>query len=137
MMNGNGNGHTKSGASRGDREQAEQFGRYLGLLLLLAFALRSISLVRQSTTKKETLPLRPPFNAEFLLYLLLPREEMEVVSGDLIEGHGTVLKRFDKRRADIWFCKQVVGLLLPLVRRALLKIGTLVWLGRVLRRLVS
>jgi hypothetical protein len=137
MMNGNGNGHATSSASPGDREQAEQFGRYLGLLLLLAFLLRSISLAGQSTIEKETLPLRPPFNAEFLLYLLLPREEMEVVSGDLIEGYGTVRERFDKRRADIWFCKQVVGSLLPLVRRALLRIGALVWLGRILRRLVS
>ncbi len=103
---------------------------------LLAIVLRSISLARQSTIEKKTLPLRPPFNAEFVLYLLLPREEMEVVSGDLIEGYGTVLERFDKRRADIWFYKQVVGSLLPLLRRALLRIGTLVWLGRILRRLV-
>lgn len=82
-------------------------------------------------------PPRPPFNAEYVLYLLLRKEEREVVIGDLIEDYGKVLERFNKRRADIWFYKHVGGSLLPLLRRALLRIGALVWLGRILRRLIS
>jgi len=80
---------------------------------------------------------RPPFNAEYLLYLLLRREDRNIVIGDLVEGYGHVLRRFDRRRADIWFYKQVGGSLFPLLRRALLRIGALVWLGRILRRLIS
>lgn len=80
---------------------------------------------------------RPPFNAEYVLYFLLGSEERSVLIGDLIEDYGKVLERFNKRRADIWFYKQVVGSLLPLLRRALLRIGALVWLGQVLRRLIS
>jgi hypothetical protein len=80
---------------------------------------------------------RPPFNAEYLLYLLLRKEERDVVIGDLIECYGKIRGRFSKRRADIWFYKQVAGSLLPLLRRALLRIGALVWLGQVLRRLIS
>jgi len=80
---------------------------------------------------------RPPFNAEYVLYLLLRKEERDVVIGDLIEGYGELLERFNKRRADIWFYKQVGGSLFPLFRRALLRIGALVWLGRILRRLIS
>jgi len=80
---------------------------------------------------------RPPINAEYVLCLLLRKEEREVVVGDLIESYNEVLKRFDKRRADIWFYKQVTGSLFPLFRRAMLRIGGLVWLGRVLRRLIS
>jgi hypothetical protein len=75
---------------------------------------------------------RPPFNAEYLLYVFLRREERDVVIGDLVEGYRLVLQRFNKRRADIWFYKQVLGSLWPLLRRAVLKIGALIWLGRLL-----
>jgi hypothetical protein len=80
---------------------------------------------------------RPPFNAEYLIYLLLRKEERDVVIGDLIEDYGKVLERFGKPRADFWFYKQVAGSLFPLLRRALFRIGALVWLGQVLRRLIS
>ena len=80
---------------------------------------------------------RPPFNAEYLLYLLLRKEEREFVIGDLIEGYDQVFQRFDKRHADIWFYKQVAGSIVPLLRLTLLRIGALVWLGRILRRLIS
>lgn len=82
-------------------------------------------------------PARPPFNAEYLLYLFLGKEEREAVIGDLVECHRQMVRRFDKRRADIWFYKQVAGSLLPLLRRAVLRVGALVWLGRILRRLIS
>lgn len=81
--------------------------------------------------------LRPPFNAEYLLYLLLRREERDVVIGDLLEAYVRVLARFNKRQADIWFYKQVLGSLWPLMKKAALRIGGLVWLGRILRRLIS
>jgi DNA-binding transcriptional MerR regulator len=87
--------------------------------------------------KDSKIVARLPLNAEYFLYLLLRRDERDVVIGDLIEDYGTVLERFTKRRADIWLCKQVLGSLFPLLRRALLKMGALVWLGRVLRRLIS
>jgi len=80
---------------------------------------------------------RPPFNAEYLLFLLLPTEERKVVIGDLVEEYSQILERFTKQRADLWFYKQVIGSLVPLLRRALLKIGALLWLGRILRRLIS
>jgi hypothetical protein len=80
---------------------------------------------------------RPPFNAEYILYLLLREQEREIVIGDLVEHYARVLTRFNKRRADIWYYKQVAGSLWPLLRRAIVKIGALVWLGKVLRRLIS
>ena len=80
---------------------------------------------------------RPPLNAEYVLYLLLRNGEREAVIGDLVECYGQILRRFNKRRADVWFYKQVIGSLWPLLRRALLRIGALVWLSRILRRLIS
>jgi len=81
--------------------------------------------------------LRPPFNAEYILYLVLQKGEREEIVGDLIETYAELCDRFDKRRADLWFYKQVIGSLLPLLRRAILKVGAFVWLGRILRRLIS
>lgn len=80
---------------------------------------------------------RPPFNAEYVLYLLLRKEERDSIIGDLIEEYSQILERFNKRRADVWFYKQVGGSLFPLLRRALFRVSALVWLGRILRRLVS
>ncbi len=82
-------------------------------------------------------PLRPPINAEYLLYLFLRRNERDEVIGDLIETYGHVLRRFGKARADLWFYRQVVGSIAPLVRRCFVRIGALIWLGRILRRLTS
>jgi len=80
---------------------------------------------------------RPPFYAEYLLHLFLRREERVEAIGDVIESYGDVFKRFDKRHADIWFFKQVAGSLFPLIRRAILKITALAWLGRIVRQLIS
>ena len=82
-------------------------------------------------------PPRPPFNAEYLLYVFLQRGDREIVIGDLAESYGRVLQRFGKRRADFWFYKQVIWSLGPLFRRQMVRIGALVWLGRILRRLIS
>lgn len=79
---------------------------------------------------------KPPVNATYMLFLLLGRVEREVVIGDLVEEYAQIIERFGKFRADIWFYRQVIGSLWPLLRRAILKIGALVWLGRALRRLI-
>lgn len=128
---------TQRSAPPNNLEQPEQLGRYLGLLLVIFAIWRSINLQRESTVETEPLPLRPPFNAEYLLYLVLRREEREVVIGDLIEEYGQVRERFNKRRADIWFYKQVIWSVWPFFRRAIYKLFTLAWLGRILRRLIS
>ena len=80
---------------------------------------------------------RPPFYAEYLLYFLLGKSERETIIGDLQECYGKLMRRFGKRAADLWYYKQVVGSVWPLLRRAVLKFGALVWLGRMLRRLIS
>jgi len=88
-------------------------------------------------TEDPAIPDRLPFNAEYVLYLVLRRDERELVIGDLMEDYVRLLKQFGKRRADIWLYKQIVGSVLPLLRRTVLKVGALVWLGRILRRLIS
>lgn len=102
----------------------------------MIFLLFIVGLVFRPTGNDKSLP-RPPLNAEYLLYFVLPRDDREVVIGDLLESYGRLLRRFSKRRADFWYYKEVVASMFPLAGRALLKIGALVWLGRVLRRLIS
>jgi hypothetical protein len=80
---------------------------------------------------------RPPFNAEYLLYLFLRKDERDCVIGDLIQSYAHVVERFNKPRADFWFYTQVARSLWPLLRRAIVKTAALVWLGRVLRKLIS
>lgn len=87
--------------------------------------------------KPPTKLLRPPLKAEYLLYFFLRKEERGAAIGDLLEEHAMIQQRFSKRYADVWFCKQVAASLWPLLRRAVIKIAGLVWLGRILRRLIS
>ena len=54
--------------------------------------------------------MRPPRWADALLRLLLPPEEAETVSGDLIEEYReTVYPVRGRWRADLWFVRQVSG----------------------------
>jgi hypothetical protein len=103
-----------------------------GELIVKRFPIAQIESAEERTNS-----LRPPFNAEYLLYFLLRREERDAVIGDLNECYETVCRLFNKRHADIWFYKQVVWSVFPLLRRGVLRIGAFVWLGRILRRLIS
>ncbi len=38
-------------------------------------------------------PSRPPINAEYLLHLVLRKEEREAVIGDLVQEYGCVMQR--------------------------------------------
>jgi hypothetical protein len=120
---------------KSDSDRADFISR---ILADVANTLIHQQLEHQVSESEKTVKVpRPPLNAEYILYLLLRKSEREEIIGDLIESYGHLVKRFDKRHADIWFYKQVLGSLLPLLRRQILRIGALVWLGRVLRRLIS
>jgi hypothetical protein len=93
--------------------------------------------VRHSNRKAKSNTSRPPFNAEYLLYLLLRREERDTVIGDLVEEYAQIRKRFGGRRASVWFYKEVAFSIWPFFRRAVVRIGTFVWLGRLLQQLIS
>jgi hypothetical protein len=80
---------------------------------------------------------RPPFHAEYLLHLLLAKAEREAAIGDLVEEYHQIMRRFGKRYADVWFCKQVGFSIWPFVRRALARAAAFAWLSRVLRYLIS
>lgn len=101
---------------------------------------RLFSLAAQSLrtkTEGEANKLRPPLNAEYLLYFFLRQNEREPVIGDLIEEYDCLVQKFTKRRADLWYYKQVINSLFPLLWRMLVKVGAVVWLGRIVRRLIS
>lgn len=54
--------------------------------------------------------IRPPRWAEALLQVLLPPDEAETVSGDLIEEYReTVYPSRGRWRADLWFVRQIFG----------------------------
>ena len=54
--------------------------------------------------------IRPPRWADALLHVLLPPDEAETVSGDLIEEYReTVYPSRGRWRADVWFVRQVSG----------------------------
>lgn len=74
-----------------------------------------------------------PFNAERILHLLLKEDERDAVIGDLVERYEQEIERVGKRRADFWFYKQIACSMWPLLRRAVAKVGAIVWLTQLLR----
>jgi hypothetical protein len=73
---------------------------------------------------------RPPFDAEYVLHLILGKEVRAAVIGDLVEEYRLMLHRFGRRRADFWFYKQVFFSIWPFVRRVAGRVVTLLWLSR-------
>lgn len=73
---------------------------------------------------------RPPFKAEYLLHLILPKEERAAVIGDLVEEYRYIHRRFDRRHADVWFYKQVSMSVWPFIRFTVSRIAAFVWLSR-------
>ena len=65
----------------------------------------------------------PPAKLELILYLLLPRTDCDALIGDLEQRYRKVNKRLGKRNADIWYTKQVVSSVWPLLRAAVRRVG--------------
>lgn len=64
-----------------------------------------------------------PKTAEKLLYIILPKSAREHLPGDLEEEYRTtILPKFGLRYAKIWYWKQVVGSIGPILRSQLLKL---------------
>lgn len=56
-----------------------------------------------------------PLNAEFLLWLLLPREGREAAIGDTNEKFEMMIERFSSRRAKLWYWGEVARSAWPIV----------------------
>jgi hypothetical protein len=71
--------------------------------------------------------VKPPRRAEFLLYLFLPKKWREVSLGDLNEDYQEVYRKFGPKPAAVWYYKQVISSLCPVVFRAIWK--GIKWVG--------
>jgi hypothetical protein len=59
--------------------------------------------------------IKPPLNAEFLLYLLMTPQNCDALVGDLEERYRTIRKRFGARRANFWYWVQVFTSVGPII----------------------
>src|SRR3954470_20541152 len=110
----------------GERSQTSEMdttraAEFLGVLLLIVVITWFLSNPRSES--------RPPAYLKYLLYLFLRSSERDIIIGDLQECYDEIAREFGKGAADIWYIKQVCGSVFPLFRRAVLRIGALVWLG--------
>jgi hypothetical protein len=89
------------------------------------------------STAPVVLPPQPPLDAEFVLHLLLNKDEQDALIGDLIERYGRKCERLGVRRANLWFYAEVVRTAWPLVKRFVAKAGGMLAVGEWLRRHIS
>jgi hypothetical protein len=66
---------------------------------------------------------QPPRNAEFLLYLIYPKEQCDPLVGDLEERYGLILQKLGERRARLWYWSQAIRSLAPLAFQAAKKLS--------------
>jgi uncharacterized membrane protein len=70
--------------------------------------------MRHEPSNRSSASERPPHWADALLRLLVRRDDVETVSGDLLEEYReTVRPALGGRRADIWYVAQVLGFIPP------------------------
>jgi hypothetical protein len=96
----------------------------------------SVFVTRQDIIVNESSKPRPPLNAEFVLHLLLKKEEQDAVIGDLLERYANKYKRLGKSRADIWFYTEVGRSLWPLAKRFAAKAIKIAVVGEWIRRMI-
>jgi hypothetical protein len=64
----------------------------------------------------------PPRWSEYVLYLILPKEERETVPGDLVEEYrAVILPKFGATAARMWFVKQTLSSIWPFLKRRVWK----------------
>ena len=71
---------------------------------------------------------------EILMLLLLPPAEQDAVIGDLAERYVKRRKKYGTRFAKIWFYRQVIASITPLLRRLIVKWGLFGWVVEIIRR---
>jgi hypothetical protein len=77
--------------------------------------------------------LRPPLTGEKFMYLFLPKKDREALLGDLEEEYRSIiLPKFGPRFARIWYWKQVLTSILPIVRCRIVALLKLLSLAKVL-----
>jgi hypothetical protein len=76
----------------------------------------------------------PPKVAEFLIYLLLSRQDRVNILGDLMEDYGTIESKFSRSAAILWYYKQVFASIPKCVWKSLFRWGTIAAVGDWIRR---
>ena len=90
----------------------------------------------QSTGSKK-IKFVPPMNAEYLLFLALPKKDSEAIAGDLEERWRKIRKKFGVRKANFWYWFQVIRSLWPFGVAAVKRVSGLLALVAVWKKLKS
>jgi hypothetical protein len=73
----------------------------------------------QTLEKAEAAVLQPPAKLELLLHLLMKPADADAAAGDLAQRYGHLATRLGPRKARIWYIKQIIASLWPLLRTAI------------------
>ena len=80
--------------------------------------------LKMRTKRRAKLTTQPKFG-EYLLYFFLSKKNRDSLLGDLVEEFEEVQKKFGRKPAVIWYYKQVVGSIGPVVWMAVKKLAKL------------
>lgn len=119
-------------------DETERIIRSVASVFFLGFIFYVLQQQKRAAEKTsvEKPPAETPRAGEFLLYMILPRNEREYLIGDLAEEYSQVRSKFGKGAADVWYYKQVAGSAWPLIKKAV-RWGVIASAGEWVRRHLS
>jgi hypothetical protein len=88
------------------------------------FRVRLADDLRELNRALEVVEERPPANLELLLHLAMSPADCEALIGDLEERYRKLATRLGRKRADIWYAKQVLTSIWPLLRDMIRRLGS-------------
>lgn len=70
-------------------------------------------------------------NAEKIMYFVLPKHQRESILGDLEEEYNTIiLPKFGLRTARLWYWKQAIGSVWPVLACRFKRMAIIAWMGK-------
>lgn len=128
-----------------DKSRYSDVVTLLGDVLLVTSALEwlrvsgkrvSIPLLRKLSVNDPRKTAVPEW-AEYLLFIIVDRKHAASIAGDLEEDYRVnILPRFGRRKANLWYWRQVIALVPPSVWAALRRLFGVAGLASILKRLL-
>jgi transcriptional regulator with XRE-family HTH domain len=120
------------------------YARCIGFAETISFEIREVNeahaldvVAAPSTSVYITKNHRPPKFGEYLLYLFLTKAERVYLIGDLAEEYDELSSRFGRQAANLWYYRQIVTSLRPLMRRLLCRARTVILILEIIQKLRS
>lgn len=99
-------------------------------------AKKDIENLEMEIATREPTAIHPPKTAEFLLYLILPRETRNEICGDVSQQYFFIVSKFGLRKAKVFFYKETLFTVIHEISKLVPGRQVLLWITESFQRLI-